>query len=48
MRLVYDIVGSPRVVLLLREGKFKEFVFSTRDAEEVVKVVKQRIGKKSV
>ncbi len=47
-RLVYNVIGSPRVVLLLKEGKFQEFVFSTRDAEEVVRVVKQRIGKMTV
>lgn len=47
-RLVYNVIGSPRVVLLLKEGKFQEFVFSTRDAEEVVRIVKQRIGKMTV
>jgi hypothetical protein len=47
-RLVYNVVGGPRVVLLLKEGKFKEFVFSTRDAEEVARVIKQRMGKMAV
>ena len=42
-RLVYNIVRSPRVVLSLREGRFREFVFSTKNPEQVVKVVKQHI-----
>jgi len=44
-RLVFNpVFGSPRVVLLLKEGKFKEIVFSTRNPEEVIKTVKQNIA----
>jgi len=35
------------VVLLLKEGKFKEITFSIGDAEEIEEVVKQTIGEES-
>ncbi len=38
--LAYIIVGGPRVVLGLKEGRFKRFVFSTKNPEEVVNVIK--------
>jgi hypothetical protein len=44
-RLVYNIIGAPRVVLTLKRGRFKEFVFSTRHPDEVVRIVRQRIGR---
>lgn len=44
-RQVYNVIGGPRVVLLLKKGRFKEFVFSTKNPEEVMKVVKERIGR---
>jgi len=44
-RLVYNVIGGPRVVLSLREGRFREFVFSTNNPEEVIKVVKEQIGR---
>jgi hypothetical protein len=31
-------------VLLLKKSRFGEFVFSTNNPEEVIKVVKQQIG----
>lgn len=43
-RWVYNVIGGPRVVLSLREGRFREFVFSTKSPEQVIKVVKQQIG----
>lgn len=43
-RLVYNVVGSPRVVLLLKEGRFREFVFSTKNPDEVIELVKERIN----
>ncbi len=42
-RLVYNVVGGPRIVLSLKRGRFKEFVFSTKNPEEVIKIVKERI-----
>jgi len=43
-RLVYNVIGSPRIVLSLKRGRFKEFVFSTGNPEEVMKIAKERIG----
>jgi len=42
--LVYNVIRCPRVVLSLRGGRFREFVFSTKSPEQVIKVVKQQIG----
>jgi len=43
-RLVYNVIGAPRVVLSLKKGKFKEFVFSTEKPEEVMNIIRQRRG----
>ena len=45
--LVYNVIGAPRVVLSLKKGKFKEFVFSTEKPEEVMNIIKQRRGSDS-
>ena len=42
--LVYNIIGGPRVVLSLKKGKFREFVFSTSDPQRVIEIVKQKVG----
>ncbi len=44
-RLVYNVIGGPRIVLSLNKGRFKEFVFSTKNPEEVIKIAKERIGR---
>ena len=44
-RLVYNIIGVPRVVLSLKKGKFREFVFSTKNPDEVIEAIKQRINR---
>jgi hypothetical protein len=44
-RLVYNVIGGPRVVLSLKRGWFGEFVFSTKNPEEVMKVVRHMIGR---
>ena len=44
-RLAFTIIGAPRVVLALKRGRFKEFVFSTRHPDEVIRIVRQRIGR---
>ena len=38
--LAYIVVGGQRVVLKLNDGKFKRFVFSTKNPEEVINVIK--------
>jgi hypothetical protein len=44
-RLVYNTPGAPRVVLALKHGWFGEFVFSTKNPEEVMGIIRQRIGR---
>lgn len=43
-RLVYNVIGGPRIVLSLKKGAFKEFVFSTKNPEEVMKTIRTRIA----
>ncbi|MFH1821045.1 MAG: hypothetical protein ABH852_01175 [Methanobacteriota archaeon] len=43
-RLVYNIIGSPRLVLLLKKGRFKELAFSTKNPEKVMALIKQWIA----
>ncbi len=40
-RIVYSVVGGPRVVLSLKEGHYDELVFSTKNPDEVIKVIKE-------
>jgi hypothetical protein len=42
--MVYSIIGGSRCVLKLKEGKFKKFVFSTKNPEEVVNVIKGQLA----
>lgn len=42
--LVYNVIGGSRCVLKLKEGKFKKFVFSTKNPEEVVNVIKGQLA----
>lgn len=42
-RLVYNVMKAPRVVLSIKEGNFEEFVFSTKNPEKIIKIVKQYI-----
>ena len=44
-RLVYNVLGGERVVLVLKKGRFNEFVFSTNNPDAVMAVVKSRIEK---
>ena len=44
-RLVYNVMGAPRVVLSLKSGFFREFVFSTKNPEAVMTIVRQKIGR---
>ncbi|MDX1534991.1 MAG: PH domain-containing protein [Thermoplasmata archaeon] len=43
-RIVYSIVGGPRVVLSLRSGRFREVVFSTKNPDQVVELVRRYAG----
>jgi hypothetical protein len=43
-RIVYSVVGSPRVVLSLKEGTYKEVAFSTRNPDQVMSIVNQWAG----
>tara|TARA_B100001971_G_scaffold202760_1_gene216888 strand:+ start:185 stop:697 length:513 start_codon:yes stop_codon:yes gene_type:complete len=42
--LVYNVIGSPMVVLELKRGRFGKFIFSSRHPEEVLNIIKQHIG----
>ena len=37
-RLVYNVIGGPTVVLELNKGRFREFVFSTKNPERVMEI----------
>ena len=43
-RLVYNIMSTPRVVLSLKTGKFQEFVFSTKNPDEVMNLINDRVA----
>ncbi|UCF08274.1 MAG: hypothetical protein JSW28_00860 [Thermoplasmata archaeon] len=43
-RLVYNTIGTPRVLLSLKEGRFPEFVFSTKSPEEVINVIRAQLS----
>ncbi len=40
-RIVYSVVGGPRVVLSVTEGKYKEVAFSTKNPDQVMNLIKQ-------
>jgi len=42
--LVYNVIGSPRVILELKSGRFGQFAFSTKHPDEVLNIIKQQIG----
>lgn len=44
-RLVYNIPESDRIVMSLKDGKFREFVFSTKNSQEVITLIKEQIDK---
>jgi len=44
-RLVYNVIGCPAIVLELEEGRFKEFVFSTKNPDGVMQTTRQQIRK---
>jgi len=44
-RLVYNVIGCPAVVLELEKGRFREFVFSTKNPDGVIETARQQIMK---
>ncbi len=44
-RLVYNVIGCPTVVLELEKGRFREFVFSTKNPDGVMETARQQILK---
>jgi hypothetical protein len=40
-RIVYSVVGGPRVVISLKKGTYDELAFSTRNPDEVIKVIEE-------
>lgn len=46
-RLVYNIIGAPRVVVEDRLGRYQEFVFSTRKPEALMKAINEGLGRRS-
>ena len=44
-RLVYNVIGCPAVVLELERGRFREFVFSTKNPDGVIQTARQQIPK---
>lgn len=45
-RLVYNILGGPRVVVEKRQGSFPELVFSTRNPEGAIKAIREGLGER--
>lgn len=45
-RLVYNIIGAPRVVVQKRLGTFQEFAFSTRNPDAVMEAIYTGLGEK--
>lgn len=43
-RIVYSIVGGPRVVVSVKEGKYREVAFSTKNPDQVMSLIKQWAG----
>lgn len=44
-RLVYNVPSCPAIVLELEKGRFKEFVFSTKNPDGVMETARQQIPK---
>lgn len=41
-RLVYNVIGRPRVVLQLNQGWYREFVFSTQNPEVILDIINNK------
>jgi hypothetical protein len=43
-RLAFNVIGAPGVVLRLRKGRVREFMFSTKNPEQVLDIVARHTG----
>jgi len=43
-RLVFNVAGHPGILIGLRTGRFREFVFSTNNAEQVLDIIRRHAG----
>lgn len=43
-RIVYNVIGGPRVVLQLKRGWYREFVFSTKNPEAIMGIIRKRLN----
>lgn len=43
-RLAFNVIGVPGVVLRLRKGRVREFMFSTKNPEQVLDIIAQHKG----
>jgi len=41
--LIYNVISQPRVVLKLKSGRFKQFAFSTKQPEEIIRLVYPKV-----
>ena len=44
-RKVYSLMKLPRLILTLKEGKFGEIAFSTKNPEKLISVIKNMLGR---
>lgn len=44
-RKVYSLMKLPRVILTLKEGKFGEIAFSTKNPEKLISIIKNMLGR---
>ena len=43
-RTVYNVIGGPRVVVSLNKGWIREFVFSTKNPEKVMRTIDRHVS----
>jgi hypothetical protein len=43
-RLAFNVIGAPGVVLRLRKGRAREFMFSTKNPEQVLDIIARQTG----
>ncbi len=43
-RLAFNVIGAPGVVLRLRKGRVREFMFSTKKPEQVLAIIARQTG----
>lgn len=43
-RLAFNVIGAPGVVLRLRKGRAREFMFSTKNSEQVLDIIARQTG----